>query len=393
MPETKEDTALEDLQVVPDVNISFETKRFALQSLLDKAATVLPTRDTVPVLKNFLVEVDDDPQRLRVIATDLELSVLAVSEVVSVGQAGTGVFPGARLLELVREASDGDVAVKVDAGVATIEVGRTSWTLKLLDGSDYPALTDVAEVDFSTVDRARFVQALTSVRGAASSEAMRLALMMIDVSDGRMRAADGVRLQQVTLEKWPKGLDFQLPVAAVDTLVRLLRSTDLDTISIGQTEDFIVFKIASDYYVANKLNAEFPDVDTLLLKPALANKHRLTVDREELESAVKRVRVTADPETAAIVVSLTKNSLTVSSKDKYGNAAVEELDSGWEGSDREIAFNHKHLLDMLSMAGDVKTCEFLLGDDTKTRRSPLLLSDEKTGLVSVLNQIRIDFLS
>jgi DNA polymerase-3 subunit beta len=383
---------IDDMQVVPDVSIGFETKKFAMQSLLDKAETVRPTRDIVPVLKNFQIEVNDDPPQIRVVATDMELSVLASSEVVSVNKPGVGVFPGQRLLELVREANDGDLVVEVDAGIATIRVGRATWTLKLLDGSDYPRLPDTEKVKFVEIDRAKFAQALASVRHAASTEAMRLALMLIDVSEGRMRAADGVRLQQVVLPKWPKALNFQLPVAAVDTLLRLLRSTDLDRISIGQTPDHLIFRIASDSYIATKLNAEFPDVDTMLLKPALANKHKLTVDREELESAIKRVRVTANPDTYAVVLELSNGQLVVKSQDTYGNAATEDLDCGWSNGTREIAFNHKHLLDMLSMA-DVKTCEFMLGDDTKTRRSPLLLLDEKSGLTSVLNQIRLDFIS
>ena len=388
------DTAepLDDLQVAPDVSFRFETKRFALNGLLEKAGTVLPTRDIVPVLKNFQVQVTDEPPQIRVVATDLELSVLATSEMVTVTTPGVGVFPGQRFLELVREAKDGDLIVDVKDGIAEISVGRTSWTIRLLDGSDYPELADLSKVKLYDVDRSKFAQAIASVRHAASREAMRPQLMLIDISDQRMRAADGVRFQQVQAAWWPKALSFQLPVVAVDTLLKLLRATDLPEIKIGQTEDHIVFRIASDSYIAQKLNQEFPDMDEMLLKPALANDAVLTVDRDELEAAVKRVRVTADPDTSAVVLSLSKGQMTVKSKDRYGNAATEDIDAGWANGDRDIAFNHKMLLEMLQMA-DVKTCEFKVGKDTKTRRSPLLLQDEGSGLTSVLNQLRIDFLT
>ena len=392
---TQEDTSdLEGMQVTPDVNFRFETKRFSLLGLLDKAATVLPTRDLgVPVLKNFQLQATEgDNASLKVVATDMELSVLASTEVVTVHSPGVGVFPGARLLELVREAKDGDLVVDVTNGVAEIAVGRTSWTLRLLDGTEYPDMPNLGKVKFHDIDRSKFAHAIAAVRHAASRDAMRLQLQLIDISGQRMRAADGVRFQQVNAGWWPKDFDFQLPIAAVDNLLKLLRSTDLNEVKIGQTDDHLIFRIASDYYIAQKSFQEFPDVDQMLLKPALANKHKLIVDREELEAAVRRVRVTADLDTGAVVLRLTKDGVTVWSKDRYDNAATEDIDADWKGSEREIAFHHKHLLEMLSMA-DVKVCEFLIGDDTKTRRSPLLLIDEESGLTSVLNQLRIDFLT
>src|SRR5207244_8303440 len=68
----------------------FEIKKFVLQALLEKAITVVPTRDVMPVLKCFQFVVD--PQRLRVIASDCELSLIASTPMVAVSHPGTDVF-------------------------------------------------------------------------------------------------------------------------------------------------------------------------------------------------------------------------------------------------------------------------------------------------------------
>jgi DNA polymerase-3 subunit beta len=158
----------EEIPFVPSqANMGFTTKKFVLQALLEKAAAVLPTRDIMPVLKNFQILVADG--KITVIATDLELSVMAEGEMVSVRTAGEAVFPGKDLISIVREAADGDLVLDVVDGDCTIRVGKATWFLKLMDGTDYPALPDLAEVEFHDVDRAKFLAALNTVRYAAAS--------------------------------------------------------------------------------------------------------------------------------------------------------------------------------------------------------------------------------
>lgn len=387
LAEEEEDSSID---VIEAGNLRFETKKFVLQALLEKASSVLPTKDIMPVLKNFQLEAEGG--RVRVAATDLELSVVASTEMVKIPRQGTAVFPGKRMLELVKEAEDGEIIVDVKDGTAHIQVGRATWDLKLNDGTEYPALPDIDQIEFHSVSRSKFLEALNSVRYAAATDTVRPSLMMVDITEGRMRAADGVRFQQVDISGWPESLDIQIPINAVDDLVKLLRTTELNAVEIGDSESHIVFRVGADVFIANKLMAVFPDVDEVLLKPALANDEELRVDRNDFVAAIKRVRVTADEETSAVVLSLENDSLTVKSHDKFGNTASETVDVSWSSGEKEVAFNHVHLLDMLNMA-DVKTCHFYLGKDLKTRKAPIMLKDEETGMIGILNQIRIDFLS
>jgi DNA polymerase-3 subunit beta len=245
-----------------------------------------------------------------------------------------------------------------------------------------------------------FVDALSSVRYAASSETMRQNLQIVDVrspvgrqKDGRMRASDGGRYHQVRLVHWPKGLDLQIPIGAVDVLMKLLRATEIPSLDIAETDTQIVFRIGSDVFVASKLVVEFPNVDDRLLRPAMDNDLQLVVDRQALVQAIRRVRITSDVETSALALVLSPGKLSVRSKDKNGNTCIEELDASWTSTgERTVGFNHKHLSDLLSSI-DAPVCEFYLGKDTKQKRSPLLLKDESSGTVGVLSQQRPDFVS
>ena len=376
---------LEELAEGPE-EICISMKKFVLEELLVKASAVVPSRDVIPVLKNFLVEVEDG--LIRVIATDMAMSVVAKSEMVTVLKKGRAVFPAKRMLELVHEAAEGDIEIEVHDLQASIRVGRTQWSLRLSDDSEYPGLPDESDIEFTKVAREKFVAALSSVRCAAARDSVRPNLMMVDVSAGRMRAADGVRFQQVSVDKdFP---EVQIPIYAVDDLLKIMRASEADNIELGSDDECLIFRVGEDMFVAQLLNAEFPNVDEQLLKPALANDQQFSVDRNELATAVKRVRITADEETSAVILLLTKNALSVTSRDKAGSWTREALDAAWAGKDRQVALNHNHLLDMLTTA-EVPSCQFFLGKDEKTRPSPLLLKDEGLGMLGILTQLRASF--
>jgi DNA polymerase III sliding clamp (beta) subunit (PCNA family) len=125
----------------------------------------------------------------------------------------------------------------------------------------------------------------------------------------------------------------------------------------------------------------------MLLAPALKNRHELLCDRTELVSAIKRVRINADHETSAIVLRLGDDEISVESQDKLGNASTEIVTASWKSDSRVLVVNHKFLMDMLDMY-DGKSCKFRLGDDTKTRKSTILLEDVETGTVGIIQQMR-----
>lgn len=368
--------------------LRFVIRKHVLQVLLDKAATVIPTHDPMPVLKNFLVQLE--PDRLRVIATDLELSMIATTPLVTTTTPGTCVLPAKKMLTIVREAEDDDVQIRVTGTSAHIIIGRASWTLKLAGGDDYPPMPAITDTAYTEVHREALMSALTVVKYAASRDPNRASLNMVDIKQGRMIATDGSRFQQAQLAWFP--VDMRIPIAAVDDLLRLLKLSDLDNVHVGQSDNHLIFKFATDVFIVNKLIAQFPDMEQALLKPAMENKHELTLRTTDLLSAVKRVRINADAESSAIALIINSDSVTVQAKDKFGNTANEAVDATWTGKDRTVVINHGFLTDMFKgYTGDTAT--FRLGDDTKTRRSMILLEDGDAGSVGVVQQMNADWVT
>lgn len=369
--------------------------KYVLLELLDKAASVVPSRDSVPVLKNYLVETRPDKNRLRVSATDMSLSLVVQTDLVMftdhAAPTERAVFPAKRFFDMVRQSADGDIHIEVADQTAAITSGRTQWVLPLANPDEYPDLPEHLDAELTPVPRDGLLTGLQTVRGAAAStqDVTRAHMMLVDVEGGRMRAGDGVRFHQIEVgDGYP---DMQIPVHAVDDLIRLLKACESATVEVGSTDDALLFFIGEDFFVAQKMTSKFPDIDAMLLQPALANDWKLTVDRAELIAAVKRVRITADESTSAVSLVLTKDVALVLSKDKTGSHTREALDAGWTSPDLTITVNHVHLLDLLMMVQS-KSCEFWLAPGEKTRPAAVRLLDEDAKITGILTQLRTDFL-
>lgn len=361
-------------------------RRFLLAALLDKASNVIPTKEVIKVLRNFQVEAKDN--RLRIAASDLELSIICTTSMVKVDTPGRIVLPAKKMQEICRNASGEDVSIEVVDGTATVLCGRTSWTLKLdLDGDTYPPLPEDADVTLYEIDRGRLLGGLGSVRYAA--DASRPNMAMIDFTDGKFTATDGSRFQQAQLgEDFP--LSIQIPIAAVDDLIKILRGMDMKDIQIGESENHLVFRTGTDTFIVNKLMSSFPDIESKFLGPAANNTDELHIGREELLAAIRRVRINADTDSSAVLLRLHSDTISLVAQDKGGNASTEDLAAGWKYPPRDVVVNHKFLTDMLNMY-DGLVCKFYLGAATKTKKPPLMLRDEVTGLIGLVQEMRADF--
>jgi DNA polymerase III subunit beta len=360
----------------------FTAKRFHLLQLTERAAAVVPGKNIYPLLSNFQVTIGDG--RIRVAATDMELSVLSESTLVVCRGHGTVLIPARRFLSILRESAEGDIDVRISKGTACITAGQASWELSLQPADDYPPLPAGEDIQFTNVNRPRMLAAIELVKGAASRDGTNPRLMAVSVSGGRVIASSHVRLHRARIDNFP--VDLQVPIGAVDDLLRLLGNCQAEEIGIGEDRYVLVFKIGDDLFMAGKLASEYPDQEKRLLSPHLASNQTLTVDKGELAAAIRRVRITADPETAAIGLKMTAGRLTVVSRDKNRNSAAEEIPAQWTSKERLVVVNHEHLVDLLGLATGPQVT-LRIGADAGKRRSPLLLTDDKAGTAGVIGQL------
>lgn len=366
-------------------SFTFQVKRWILASLAEAAAPALPASVPVPALGCFRVRAGDG--FLELAATDMERTVLATTKSVIADSPEDGTYheafvPARRLLAILKEAPNTEVTITVKKNQAQVAVGSGSWTLALPDSKDYPELVSPAQLDFSPYGRERLLAGLRAVRHVVCKDAGRPPLTQVEVKDepggadySVVTASDGIRFARARAVRYPLPATC-IPSSVLDDLIRLLAGGQADDVGVAETEEVLAFQAGPVTLSVARRSTPFPDMDKLLLQPALANEDILKVDRDELAAAVRRVRINADGETSAIVLEVTGGAVTVVARDKASNSATEAVPATWTSAkDRVLCVNHAFLAEMLA-AHPGKLCEFRLGKDRGMRRSMVLLEGE-----------------
>lgn len=389
-------------EIVPvDAKLSIRSDVKKLQGLFARAAAVSPVKEVIPGTAYAKLEAFRETTSmaafLRITASDGDQTVSVNIDGVQVLMEGSALLPAKRILDILKLAGDTTVKIEVLGNEAKIRAGRALWTVQTPVGDHMNSLLDVAEAPMQEIEINPFLRALIVARKAASTSEARISLMQLRVKDGSITGCDGGRLHRASVLGLDPSVDTTIPVKVADELVRSLASRTGESMSFGYTDRFLIFHVGEDRIVAQKLLTPYPEVESLILGPALSNTTKLRVNRRDLMETINRVRVNADPEFAVITLSLVLNGSTNSgeriwnlaarAKDKMGNTSQEVLECIWTGSKpAELRFNHHYLTDILSIYPE-EFVNLLVSDDTKTMKAPILIEDKEAGISGIVQQV------
>lgn len=369
-------------------SFTIKARRQILHTLAGEAGLAVSNSDTRPVLKCFQVRVQDGT--LRLAATNMEVTILAESTALVHSGDALAYIPAKPLLAILSEAPEGDITIKVRKNQAAITSEKgASWSLVLPAGDQFPPIPDVDLASTQPADRGKFLAALKMVKGTVSRDTSRPAFMQVDLSevDGTMfmTSSDAGRLTRVRLEKFP--VPMGVPAGGMELLIKVLGNTTVDTISAAVLDRFLLFSTGPTTVLINKFGAKFGEVEKLLVQPATENTLKLTMDREDLISAIRRVRINANPDTNALAMLVRPGQVVLEAKNKK-DTAKETVLAGWPDSNGELLLlvNASSLLGMLAVHPS-NACVFYLAQQVGQRRCLVLLADDEAGVTSIITQM------
>ena len=321
--------------------MKFRCEREALAEALATAGRAATGRSgALPVLSGLRLELAGD--RLTVTGTDLDLTIQLSVEVG--GERDGGIVLPARLAaDIVRSLGSGKVEVVADGDDVSISNGRSNFGVRPLSFDDYPKLASPVNTSV-TLPATAFGEALRQVVRAASTDEARPILtgvLMAAEADGlRMVATDSYRLAvrdlvgQQVLAADQKVL---VPGRALTELQRLVGGGDDVTMRLGDRD--ATFEVGSTRLTTRLIEGEFPNYRQLI--PA-SHPNTLTVEREPLLEAIRRVKILAKDATP-VRLQLGGETLRLTAITQDVGNASEELDAQYDGSELTVAFNPDYL--------------------------------------------------
>jgi DNA polymerase-3 subunit beta len=155
-------------------------------------------------------------------------------------------------------------------------------------------------------------------------------------------ATDGRRLALVDLElEFPRSqeIDIIVPTKAVMELQRLVKDEGDVKVSIGENQ--IAFEINQTLLVSKLIEGNYPNYRQVIPSEA---KERVTLERETLLNAVRRVALLASEKSNSVKLSFSKGNIDIVATTPDVGEARESLAVMYKGREFSIAFNPEFLM-------------------------------------------------
>lgn len=369
--------------------MKFSVSREALLSPLQLVAGVVERRQTLPVLANVLVVLDQET--LSLTGTDLEVEIIARLPLsTSSDNVGEITIPAKKLVDICRSLPDGvDIEfILQDDQKMIVKSGRSRFTLATLPANDFPA-TEKSEGDLQftcsqaiikrLIDRTAFAMAQQDVRYYLNG-------MLWEVEENSLRcvATDGHRLAMCVRE-----LDIDVPVKTQSILPRkgvieLVRLLSDEEAQVNLTLGTHHIRVETpDYTFTSKLvDGKFPDYERVLPK---GGTNIVLGNRTELKQAFGRTAILSNEKYRGVRLHFTDGLLNIVANNPEQEEAEEQVVINYEGDEIEIGFNVSYLQDVTNVL-NTENIKMTLSD---ANSSALIEEPEEGDSVYVVMPMRL----
>lgn len=359
--------------------MNFIVSSSALQKHLGKVNGVIPSRSVLPIIENFLFEIEEG--NLTISTTNLEISMQTALNIESRGGSIKIAVPAKILQDILKELPEQPITFSIDEETFAIEISSEMGKYKLSgeDGLDFPKIPVPENTQSATMPVNVLLTAVTRTLFAASTDEDKAALNGIFFKLGTdaltFVATDAhrlVRYRRVDITV-PEAASFIVPQKALNLLKGAFDSNS-EPVQIEYNDSNAFFRTNSLLLVCRLIDQKYPDYENVI---PTDNPNRLTVNRLELLGSLRRVNIFANKTSHQVRFKVTGSNLEISSEDlDYANEARETLNCHYEGGDVEIGFNASLLIDIIKNS---TTDEILIEMSTPNRAGIVLPNVQEEG--------------
>src|SRR5206468_5440247 len=335
--------------------MEFTVRKFDLLQELTLIQGVVERKTTIPILANVLVRAEGG--ELGIAATDLEVGLKSVC-VSKTTVPGAITLPARRLYEIVRALPDKEIKFKRGEGNwVAVTCGSSRFRIAGLPQEDFPLLSEpkARGVNLPSDVLAKLItRTVFAISTEDSKYTLSGALLILKPESMTMVATDGHRLAYVEksepLEDIREETKVLVPRKAMAELVKIIsESPDADRVGFSRDETHLFFHMGKRLLISRMLTGQFPNYEAVLPR---ANDRVVTVNREEIASAISRASILSDERSRTVTFALGNGSLEITASHSDLGEAHETLEVDYDKEDLQVGFNYQYLLDFLLNADE-----------------------------------------
>lgn len=333
--------------------MNFVISSSELLSKLQVVGRVIATKNTLPILDDFLFDVTG--KTLTIKASDLETTILSRSELINVEGSGTIAVEAKRLQEIIREFSEQPLTFIIDEKNLSVEIQSQYGKYSLVGhpADDFPKTPHLKKSETQEVKLSGdlLYTGLAMTYYATANDELRPAMNGIFIETDK-NAITFVATDAQKLVRYQRkdiltevASSVILPKKPTTLLRNVLQKFDKEVVM--QVDKNNASFNAGDYTIFCRLvDANYPAYNSVIPKQ---NPNKLVVDRVEFLNTMKRVSVFSNPATNLIRLAISGNTVEISAED-LDNAlsAVEHVNCQYEGEPIVIGFRSSYFLELLT---------------------------------------------
>ncbi len=333
--------------------MKFVVSSTELLAHLQGISKVISTKNTLPILDNFLFKLETNT--LEITASDLESTLITGMKLENTEGDGSIAIPARILLDTLKEFSEQPLTFDInpDSLAVVISSEKGKFSIVGQNGIDFPVLPAIKEdKKFSfTLEAEVLFSGITKTLFATADDELRPVMGGIFVeagSDGlNFVASDAHKLVRYKRAdaKSEENASFILPKKPASLLKNILpREGSQVVLEFDDKNAFFTF---ADYKVVCRLvEGNYPNYNSVIPSN---NPRKVTIDRIELLNTLKRVSVFSNQASNLVKLELTGNQIKVSAQDiDFSISAYERINCQYEGEEMEIGFKSVFMLEILA---------------------------------------------
>ncbi|WP_372845477.1 DNA polymerase III subunit beta [Pontiella sp.] len=324
--------------------MKFSIEKEQILEALQKVQSIVGQRTTLPILSNVLLEASNG--QLTLTTTDMEVSVRTGIEA-DIDEDGATTLPARRFFSICRDLPSHQVDIGVsNDDVCTIISGSYSCKLEGLSKDDFPPMPTFEESCTYKINQGVLKDSFQKTSYAASADESRAILngSLMSFRDNKLTTVctDGRRLALVEQEiDMPDEAEVDI-VVPTKTVNELIKTLDIDgEVSIKTSATQVAFEFANIFIISKLIDGTYPNYRQVIPSQC---EERIAIDREMLQSAVRRVSLMLDDQAASVKIKIMENRMELLTSSPEIGESRESLPVKYSGKDITIAFNPAFLM-------------------------------------------------
>ncbi len=362
--------------------MKFIVSSVALLKQLQSINGVITTNPVVPILENFLFEIEDG--LLTVTASDLQTS-MTTQIGVEAKENGNIAVPARILMDTLKNLPEQPVTFTIDDETYSIEISSDNGRYKLAgeNATDFPKVPKVDNGFNVKLSTDLLASAIGNTIFATSNDELRPAMtgVYVNFSDTNITfvATDGhrlIRYRRVDVTS-DTNMSIIIPRKALNLLRATLPAENLD-VDMEFNGSHAFFSFGNIRMICRLIDERFPDYENVI--PGDNNNH-IILEKASFLSSLRRIAIYANKTTHQVRLKITGSEMQISAEDlDFSNEAQERISCDHTGEDIQIGFNARFLVEMLNNL-DSKEVKLSLG---KPNRAGLIVPTTKDDAEDIL---------